>query len=40
MKMLWRMSVPLLIGSVTGCDDGQKAQDAAQLRETSMANMV
>ncbi|HFQ8858872.1 TPA: formylglycine-generating enzyme family protein [Escherichia coli] len=40
MKMLWWMSVPLLIGSVTGCDDGQKAQDAAQLRETSMANMV
>ncbi|EGF4700228.1 formylglycine-generating enzyme family protein [Escherichia coli] len=40
MKTLWWMSVPLLIGAVAGCDDGQKAQDAAQLRETSMANMV
>lgn len=40
MKMLWCLSVPLLIGSVVGCDDGQKAQDAAQLREISMANMV
>ncbi|MTB66111.1 SUMF1/EgtB/PvdO family nonheme iron enzyme [Providencia sp. wls1943] len=40
MTRTWRLYTPLLIVMLTGCDNGQKEIEAAQLRQASMENMV
>ncbi|MGF7411277.1 formylglycine-generating enzyme family protein [Providencia alcalifaciens] len=40
MTRTWRLYTPLLIVMLTGCDNGKKEIEAAQLRQTSMENMV
>ena len=40
MTRIWCRYAPLLIVMLTGCDNGQKEIEAAQLRQASMENMV